>query len=64
MSNVFHFANAKQTIVRDNGPSIEFGNGISQSLIWQVLRAMHKNQIIVRDSGGKKLEVKLAWTLR
>ena len=60
MSNIFHFANAKQTIVRANSPSIEFGNGISQSLIWQVLRAMHKNQIVVRDRDGKKLEVRIA----
>lgn len=60
MSNVFHFADAKQTIIRVNGPSIEFGNGISQSLIWQVIKAMQKNQIVVRDRDGKKLEVRIA----
>lgn len=60
MSNIFHFANTKQTIICNNSPSIEFGNGISQSLIWQVIRAMQKNQIVVRDRDGKKLEVRIA----
>lgn len=40
-------------------PSISFGNGISESMIWSVLRAMAKKQIRITDYEGNELEVSM-----
>lgn len=40
-------------------PSVTFGNGISESMIWAFLRAMSRGQIRIKDYQGNELKVSM-----